>query len=382
MAQVKADLHVHINGRTSKEDFIGYLRKAESDGVKKLCLLEHDKLTNVSLIEDLLANNELQKYYTGELIVGVEYNAMLNTNYINSDGSNYDGYTCHFLTYMSLSDAKKMLQVKSLYGRDVESDYAEDYEKLMKKIRIAAANKNISVKLPTIDELKVIKQPHIVKDLHSWITSDEDRIKQYTKVLDLDSEHLASSSKFIRELAQRPEGVLFYNPTALPQLTDLLKIIRTTAPSAKVIVAHPAYMSNYFDTVMYLETLFKMPVVAGNKNFDGIEAKYYFNTPKENVFFEEFANNNNLIKTAGTDSITYTGKIQRYAVNGEVYMFEPSFGKAMGYAYYTGKYNVVVENGVKYINYIDDSSTLTVDESLFNDISIKPQMKKNNNREL
>ena len=92
MAKIKADMHVHIPNNTTKEEFIKYLQKAEMNKVKKLCLLQYDKYDNIDIVEELLKNDEIKKYYNGQLFIGVESSSMLDANHINPDGSNYEHY--------------------------------------------------------------------------------------------------------------------------------------------------------------------------------------------------------------------------------------------------------------------------------------------------
>ena len=370
MKNIKTDLHVHINGRANKKEFIEFLKKAERDGVKKLCLLEHDKLTNVDIIQDLLQNNELHKYFTGDLIVGAEYNALINTSFINEDGSCYDGYTGHYLVYMSLDDAKKMKQNARLYLRNLDVDYQQDYEELIKNIKKASEKNGVQVEIPAIDELKSFHKPHIVKDLYFWMISNSNRQETYSEAQNLTDEQKRSESAFIRQLAQKPSGILFYVPQALPSLTELISIIRATAPSAKMIVAHPAYMHNDFNTKYYLDGLMSLVDGNGNRCFDGIEGLYFLNTVEEETFLKQYAESKNLIVTGGTDSYGYEGLVAQFSDSDGSYYFKLNYGKTFKKAEELGAVKRSCEGGKKIVDYIDESSAIMLPENLFSDLAV------------
>lgn len=366
-ANVRVDLHVHVDGQINKENVIKCLQKAEADGVKKLCLLEHSHLDVLDPIVEILEEKSLRKYYSGELIIGCEYDTIIDAHHKNSDGTNYDGFISHILCYYSLEDALKLKENKILHARDKESDYKKDYEKLCEKLN--ELNLSFELEIPSLDDLKKMNCPHIVKDLQAWIAQNPTRREQYKLALNATEKTMDYPSDFIRNMTQDPKAPLFYEPEFVPHSSDLFKIIRKEAKSAKIVLAHPAYMHTCFTTAMYLETMMSYENKIDVKTFDGIEVCYYFNTLEEQQFLEEYADKRGFIKTAGSDSIKVDGEMY-FIRDGEKYFFVPELGNALGTSFDIGNVKITEEQGRKLIKSDKGGSPLVVDKDLFEDIKV------------
>lgn len=77
---------------------------------------------------------------------------------------------------------------------------------------------------------------------------------------------------------------------------------------AIVILAHPILL-NPKDFIKII-----------NMNFDGLEAKYYCNTHKDTEYFINFAKNNNLLYTAGSDFHDYNTFYKTHGLIGDVFL--------------------------------------------------------------
>lgn len=364
---VRVDMHVHVDGKTNKENVINSLKKAEKDKVKKLCLLEHSHLDILTPILEILKEGSLRKYYSGELFVGCEYDNIIDAHHTNNDGSNYDNFVSHILVYTSLEDSIKLFNNKVLHARDKEKDYKKDYKKLLK--RIMQLNGIDNLEIPTLKDLKSMNTSHIVRDLQAWITQNPQRRNAYKTALNATPRIMDYPSDFIRNLAQDPQGPLFYKPTYAPYTSVLFKTIRKEAKSAKIILAHPAYMHAKFKTQYYLDTMIGFAKQISKEPFDGIEVCYYFNTPEEQEFLENYANKHNFLKTAGSDSIKVDGEMY-FIRNGEKYFFVPKLGTALGATFDLGKVEIKQEDDKKIIKILDDDSPLVAQKDLFEDIKI------------
>ena len=364
---VRVDMHVHVDGRVNKENVIKSLVKAQKDKVKKLCLLEHSSLDVLAPLLEILKEGSLRKYYSGELFVGCEYDNIIDAHHTNKDGTNYDGFISHILVYTSLEDCIKLFNNKTLHMRDREKDYKKDYKKLLNRIKqLKNAEK---LEIPTLEDLKSMDTPHIVKDLQAWVVQNPKRRNDYRVALNTTPRIIDHPSDFIRNLAQDPQGPLFYKPTYAPYTSQLFKIIRKEAKSAKIILAHPAYMHAQFKTPYYLETMIDFAKQISPEPFDGIEVCYYLNTPEEQEFLEKYANKHNFLKTAGSDSIKVEGEMY-FIRNGEKYFFVPKLGTALGATFDLGKVKIKQQDDRKIIEIIGGGSPLVVEEDLFEDIKI------------
>jgi predicted metal-dependent phosphoesterase TrpH len=77
---------------------------------------------------------------------------------------------------------------------------------------------------------------------------------------------------------------------------------------AVVILAHPILLnSRDFKEIIQM-------------NFDGLEAKYYCNTPEDTKYFVHVAKNNNLIYTAGSDFHNYNKIHKSHGMIGDVFL--------------------------------------------------------------
>lgn len=383
---VKADLHVHIDGHSTKDNVIEYLKSAENSKVKKLCLLEHSYLNNLKPILEIM-NDEggIGKYYTGELIIGVEFVATIDRKHINKDGSCYDDNCTHILAYMPLKEAINLKsKSEKLFNRDTEKDYIDDYNIICNKIR--SLDKNSICELPKCEDLKAISTPHIAKDLHKWITQgDEKRQNAYTKVLHLTDEQIKNPSTFIRELVLEKGSILYYQQKLYPPIKDLFEEVIKYAPSVRFVLAHPAHMSTAFNTQYYIDTIFSLPPMFKDRpNFYGIEVGYFLNTPDETEYLRKYATEHNLKMSAGSDS--------RYPLNemfftpnnsSTQYFYKPSFGTAFGTAFYDNKVEIETKSNKQYIKVINNGGELLVDEDFLSDFAIKEkQVEKTNSKKI
>lgn len=76
----------------------------------------------------------------------------------------------------------------------------------------------------------------------------------------------------------------------------------------KVVLAHPVKISS-----KYIEEILLM-------DFDGIEAKYFKNSPEDTIYFKEIANRRCCFYTAGSDFHTNIRVDRRHGVIGDVYL--------------------------------------------------------------
>ena len=364
---VRADLHVHIDGRINEENIIKTLKKAQNDGCKKLCILEHCHLNILDDLLSLLKKGEVEKYFKGSLIIGCEYDTLIDAHFVNEDGSNYDNYISHILVYMSLEDAIAINKNVILHKRNYEQDYIQDYEQIIAKINGLQFAKDLQ--LPTIDELKKQETDHIGKDLHAWIVKDENRKAKYMKALSTDETIIDYPAPFVRNIMQKPSSPLFYKPASVPFSSELFKIIRKKVKSATIVLAHPAYMHTNFNTQFYLDTMMSYQQNLNIKTFDGIEPRYYLNTKAEQDYLIDFAKKHNFIMTAGSDSVKIDG-LMYFNRDGKKLFFRPTLGNALGTSYDIGNVDVCEENGQQIVVVKNGGSPLEVDKDLFEDIKV------------
>lgn len=365
--KVRADLHVHVDGGITEENVIKVLKKAQKDGCKKLCVLEHSKLNVLSVLVPLLERGMVNKYFRGSLIIGCEYDTMIDAHFTNPDGSCYDNYISHILVYMPLEDAIKINKNKVLHARDEKADYKADYEQVVAKIKQLPNAKMLQI--PTMAELVEQKVEHVGKDLQAWIVADKNRKEQYMKALNIDESVIDYPGPFVRRMTQMPDAPLFYSPVYVSKCSTLFEIIRKNVKSAYIVLAHPAYMQTEFNTQYYLNTMMSYQDKMKIKIFDGIEPRYYLNTKAEEDFLINYAKERNFIMTAGSDSIKVDGMMW-FIRDGKKFYFTPTLGNALGTSYDLGKVQIVKEGDKQVLKVVDGGSPLVVDAELFENIKV------------
>ena len=379
--QVKVDLHTHVDLHENRDDLITFFKMAESENVKKLAFLEHNCLKYIKPLKQIMAEKGgIGRYYTGQFLCAFEMGVVIDANHTNPDGTNYDGNIAHILVYMSVKDAITLSEKSDLFVRDLAKDYKDDYEVITGLVK--KKDRKNELVIPTIDELAKMKKQTIVKDYHAWIVSDEKRKSEYKRVLGLTDAQISSDSVFVRELHQTVGKLLYYVPKAIVSVSELIRKVREYLDTAKIVVAHPAYMQDFFDKEYYLETLFSMDeVISGRKNFDGIEVMYFKNTKAENAYLSDYASKNNLLATAGSDSYPLA-EYMYFVVDGKKYFFKPKYGRAMGTAFDEGNVTVEEKDGKQFIKVAENGGILKVDENLFNDIAYDCKQNAKTNKDV
>ena len=90
---------------------------------------------------------------------------------------------------------------------------------------------------------------------------------------------------------------------------------------ATIILAHPVLLpKKYFSQIASL-------------GFDGIEAKYFSNTEEDTKFFLNYAKQNNMIYTAGSDFHRNTELYRAHGNIGDVYLTENEINNFLTYLY-------------------------------------------------
>lgn len=241
----KSDFHVHTTSSDGILTPTEVVKRAAKNGVKYLAITDHD---TVSGIEEALKE---AKKHSITIIPGIE----LSTNFKNE--------SIHVLGFFKDDSYKDHNLIEELNG--IKNKRIHRAKEMVEKL-----DENFKIKISFDNVLErgkdIVARPHIAKEIIS-------------AGYDYSFDHIFDN--FIGK------DMPAYVPTNKLTTEDGIKLLHKF--NAIAILAHPVLIKN---STMDEFLPFKI---------NGIEAIYYQNTLKEEKSFIEFAKNNNLLITAGSD---------------------------------------------------------------------------------
>lgn len=294
----RGDLHVHIDRHINKEDIIKILKLAESNGVKKMSLTQHNKIDQYlpnSPLMQMVKSGEIKKYYTGELIPTVELDVIIDKASLTPNGKNYNGRTAHIQLAFDLNKLPILYSKKWWNEESLAEIEKEDYAKFVAK------GESLGLDMPS-KEFCDAQKDHLIKGLYAWMKLGEERTARYSKILGLTEKELSNPSAFFRKIYSGPGDIMYYESGKNIHFSELVKLADEI--DGKIILNHPAYMDPDFNLAEYLFVINSIPpIVNGKKNLYAVECKYNLNTALENEEISEFAYRYGLRLSAGSDFI-------------------------------------------------------------------------------
>ncbi len=335
MARVPADLHIHIDNDITKERVIKILKAAEENGLKAICLLEHNNINlyrRGSVLEEILIEG-IEKYYTGKIVSGVELNCTINNAPVSAKtGIDYNGYDTHILLYgFNPKDIKRKVD---WFNEDVDAvRYYSDVDTLLSKLT------KLNLPLPPKSYFRYSEGVKPFKQLYRYIMQSPEKEK-YTAVLG-DYPH---ASSFVRHLAYDPHSIIYFNRAQSPLITDVIDIGKES--SKLLCIAYPYHINRKVikDPTDYIDTLQQIPTKTKTKNFNTIEGPYMLNTDEETNALISYAQANGLLYTAGSD----------YQPQDKMYYLPPDATEKAYYAPAPGLYVRQLFDGGKGLLYIEE----------------------------
>ena len=327
---IKADLHVHVDKNITKEAIIKILTEAEANGVQALCMLEHNELhlyRKDSPFIDIIKNEGVEKYYTGKLITGCEYDCVIKNAPISKNGRDYNGNIVHIAVYGF--NPYEFLK-EDIYKEEIKyQNWERDIEKLFNK------GKSLGLDMPpvTIFDYNGI---HHVKQLYNYIMANEERKEKFIgKFIEAgltEKEilgYMANDSSFIRNMFQNTYGKLHIDEDSILTIQQVIKLAQKY--NAQTVIVHPAYMLPNDDLENYVDALCSMPRVDSFKpNFWGVEGTYMLNTVAETELTNKIAKTYNLEVTGGSDYQMFKNGKMYFLRDGRKFYYEPKPGFAIG----------------------------------------------------
>lgn len=324
---VNADMHVHIDRHINREDIIKILRLAENNGVKKMSLIQHNKidqfLPNSPLMQLIEEDGGLARFFTGELVPSVEMDTIIDCATVTPNGKDYNNRSAHIQLFFNVGDAEKLTQL-TWWNSKIQSKIADD-----DFIKFSEAGRKLGLNMPS-REFCDAQKDHFIKGLFAWMHHCPEIQEEYRRKLGLNDTQMSNPSAFLRYIFNGPGDLMYYKTDAYPTLTQLVQVANTFG--GKLVINHPAHMDPKFSLQEYLSILKSIPpVIDGKPNFYGIEGLYNSNTPEENAEIFAFANDFGLKLSAGSDfRLNADGKMFVLDRNtGESFLYDAKPGLAL-----------------------------------------------------
>lgn len=319
MARVPADLHIHLDNDVTKERVIKILKSAEENGVKAICLLEHNNINfykRGGVLEELLIEG-IKKYYTGKIVTGVELNCTIKDAPVSKKtGIDYNGYDIHVAFYGF--NPKELRKKVDWFSEEVDAvRYYQDVDSLCAGLR------KLNLPEPPKTIFRYAEGVKPFKQLYNYIINSPEK-DTYTAVLG----EYPHPSAFVRNLAYDPHSILYFDRAQSPSIVD---VINTGKECAKFqCISYPYHINRKLvtDVADYIDTLEAIPSKTKTKNFNAVEGPYMLNTDEETKEIEELAKARGLFVTAGSD----------YQPQDKMYYLPPDATEKMWYAPAPGLY--------------------------------------------
>ena len=258
------DLHIHTNksdGALSPKEVID---NAYKNGVSIISIADHDTIE--AYTDELF---EYAKEKNIEIIPAVEISTKINKCGIHVLGYNFN-----------LDDKELITKLKKL--RNARHDYLYNVANKLNEL-------GYIVNLKELDKIEAVTKAHIALDIVNNKDNEELLLKEFN--------HIPNKGEFIETIMNENCPAYVKKETITPFEASIL--IKNAG--GKVILAHPVAYKN--EDNLSNEDIFKL---INDMKADGIESNYiYINKDNNKIdecnFWNEFAKNNNLITTIGSD---------------------------------------------------------------------------------
>lgn len=328
---IKCDLHAHISENASVEDLKMLLTMAEEENVKGLGVLSYNALNiyEPNGIFKQVMNEGINNYFTGKLISAVEMVCQID-KIPSKNNFDYYGFRADICLYDF--DYEKL---QKHFSPQVLSKYWEEDFKMFAKL-----SKDIGIDIPEIE--------NFVNDYHPLSFIDQ-IMKKYPEVIEefgrILGQTIVISSDLSRNHITNPNGKLFFEQKLFPKVSTILKIAKEVG--CKVAIAHPAYMSNLFNTTDYIRSLVEFSRSDDSyQNIEYVCGDYMLNTQKDCQEIDEIANELKIKKICGSDMRLMDQMFYKGVLSTEKVTYKPRPGFAIAKLIETGKGDLLMEEKV------------------------------------
>jgi len=260
------DLHTHTKYSDGTDTIEEYLKKAEEKKLSVISITDHNTCKAYEMLEKV----DVKKYYSGDIITGVE----LNTKVL--------GIPIEILGYKI--DTKKMQKL-------IDEKYITNEQRTILEVeRLQKCCMKSKIILPSDFIEKYDNSMWPSKYLHKYITKNIEN-KQY-----IDEDAWQDSNVFYRKYMSNPDTMFYINmDDVLPSFEEASKIVRQAG--GLVFIPH---IFEYRDNSEKI-----LDYILNNYKIDGIECYYTTFTEEQTKRLLKICKEKNLFVSGGSD---YHGK--------------------------------------------------------------------------
>ena len=256
------DLHIHTKFSDGTDDCINILKKAEQQKLEYISITDH----NNCYAYDELKNINIDKYYSGNLITGIELNSKILGIPIEVLGYKINTTITNELVkklYVS-TEERNIIEVKRLYQKCIENN-------------IDINEKFIKDYTPDI---------YASKYFHKFLTKNP---KNKDKI---DKDAWSNSNIFYRKYMSNPKTIFFVDTSdILPDLQTVINLIKKAG--GLVFLPHVYEYRDNADNILH--------EILQNYNIDGIECFYTTFTDEQTNYLLNICEDRQLFISGGSD---------------------------------------------------------------------------------
>ncbi|MGI5842486.1 MAG: PHP domain-containing protein [Christensenellales bacterium] len=290
---VRSDLHIHLDEAQGKEQeaIKDILQRAQKLEVKALSFVLFNRIDHFeenSQLHKMHKTGEIEKYFSGKIVSGVEMICRMNGTEISDSGFNFKKYISHVILYDY--DPTILSKTDFFAGGQAKKSRLDLLELLEK-------TKALGLTVPSIDYFNP-EDKHFTTPLYNYIYEHRDSnpinaqfVKDYP-----------NKSSMQRYAVEDPEGILFFQRRSYPTYSEVVEMAKVSG--AKIVLAHPAKHNDLFDTFEYIRAM--LDIVPGS--FWGLEGQYMLNSKEETKMICAFAKVRGLKVTGGSDFKYYVSE--------------------------------------------------------------------------
>ncbi|MCR5186257.1 MAG: PHP domain-containing protein [Clostridia bacterium] len=260
------DLHIHSTNSDGYFTVLDILKMAQEKNINVISFCDHNVL---GAYEDL-KKIEIEKYYSGRIITGIEFDFV------------YEKKVFHMLGYNF--DVDKLMTCKYLDRRTEEELVAEEERNLE---FFKGVCKKLGIKLS--NNLKITKSSEPANDI---IKRDMQIHPENQEIMD---EVLGKDRKksFWLGHVTNPDSPFYIDFTkGLPSAEEIASEIHN---AGGIVVLPHVFEYKSIDNISFLNEMYKLNIL------DGIECVHSKHSKEQTQFLIDFCNEHNLVKSGGSD---------------------------------------------------------------------------------
>ena len=277
------DLHVHSSNSDGYYTVKEILEMAQEKGINTISFCDH----NVLGAYEELKNMDVEKYYDGKIITGIEFSFV------------YDNKVFHMLGYNF--DVDKLN--KSQYiDRRTEEDLIKEEENNLEFFKNVCQKMGIKLS----PDLKIVKSSEPANDI---IKSDMQKHKENDPIVD---EILGKDRKksFWLGHVTNPNSPFYIDYTkGLPNAVEIANEIHN---AGGIVVLPHVFEYRSIDNIQFLNEMYKLNIL------DGIECVHTKHNKEQTQYLIDFCKEHDLVMSGGSDFHTDKRQTLGYTELGEI----------------------------------------------------------------